>query len=127
MKRGSRTYNNVWTVKVRKSPGGGETKVEKRVSRSIDEMYKRMLQTGELQNAMMVKSVSHGNAERTVALMENAKVAPNYMSAGEVKKVLDKMGAVDKTIKESKATKAKDKVINELAESKAKDIVDRSV
>jgi hypothetical protein len=46
---------------------------------------------------------------------------------GEVKKVLDKMGAVDKTIKESKATKAKDKVINELAESKAKDIVDRSV
>ena len=88
--------------------GGGPRNVERRVSRSINDMYKRLIATGELQNAMQVKADNyHGDAKRAKALMNNAMVSPNYMRDGELKDVQHKMVELDKKLKTKDAQRKK--------------------
>jgi hypothetical protein len=112
IKVGNRTYNTIHTVKVSPNPGGGPVNVERRQSRSINDLYMRMLATGELQNATFVKGVTHGSKERVYAMLNDAKVAPRYMRDGEVKKIIDNIDILDTELKNGKTVNAPKKAAN---------------
>lgn len=94
--------------------GGGPVQVEMRVSRSIGDMYKRMIASGEVQNAMMVKADNyHGDAKRAIALLNNAKVAPKYMRDGDLVEMRAKMAEAEKVIRKDNKKKKADKQFND--------------
>ena len=106
-----REIRTLQMVKVKCEKGGGMKYVEPKVSRSIEDMYARMLKTGELQEAQHVKCVNHGSFKQAVALMEAAKAAPKYMRDGELNKVLKNNEIIEEELRQkNKAKKRKDEV-----------------
>ena len=124
---GDRKIQNVFTVKITPEKGGGESRVEMRATRSVESIYKRMMASGEIQNAAMVKSNTHGNLERAAILMADAKVAPRYMSDGEIKEIGEKMSKLDSQLKAKNAKKKRADEINVLVEERLKDERERIV
>ena len=89
--------------KCKAETGGGPVRVEKRVSRSINDMYARLLANGEIQNAIAVKADNNINKQRAVALMNNATVAPNYITNNELKERVKTVENGINTINKKKA------------------------
>lgn len=74
MKREHQIYTEANSEK-----GGGERIVEERPSRTMNEIYMRMLQLGEIQKASLQKHQTHGRREKVLEMMKSAKKAPQYM------------------------------------------------
>ena len=68
-----------------------------------------MLATGELQNATMVKGITHGSKERVYAMLNDAQVAPRYMREGDAKRKIDKLTEVSEVLKKGKVINEKPK------------------
>jgi translation initiation factor IF-2 len=100
MKKKIRKYSDALNKIAVYEVGGGTTNVEGRASMSINEMYARMLKQGEVAATMKLKSNNHGSIERADALMDAATVPPLYMRSGDMHETIEKMGKLDKKLKD---------------------------
>jgi hypothetical protein len=127
MTKKKRKYRNVFECKATTERGGGSTNVEERKSMGVAEMWMRMMRTGEIREAMKLKSNNHGSIERADALINNAKEPPAYMRTGDHFDTLNKMGEVDKKIKAHVKAKKKNELIDKAVKAKLKNINDETV
>lgn len=67
--------------------GGGERHVEELKGRTINELYQRLLMTGELARANVNKHQTHGTKEECLRMLKNAKPVPLYMEQSQIDKV----------------------------------------
>ena len=104
-KWGNREVNTIWTVKAKHKEGNGKELVEQRSNRTIDQMYARMLASGELQGAMMRKSRNNFTRGQAEALIDSAMVAPNYMSDAEAFALANKMQIIDADLRKDRKKK----------------------
>ena len=96
-----------------KEQGGGKRYVEELTGRTINELYARLIATGEIQRAAVNKHQTHGTREEVLALLEHAKPVPQYMTQSQADKIQKEI--IEQTEKMKNITK-KDLYINNLKE-----------
>jgi hypothetical protein len=75
------------TAEVQFEKGGGKRYVEELSGRTINELYQRLLQLGELARANVNKHQTHGNKEQVLKMLDHAKPVPIYMTNSQIDKV----------------------------------------
>lgn len=91
--------------------GGGERIVEERPSRTMNEIYARMLQLGEIQKASLQKHQTHGRREKVLEMMKKAKKVPQYMENSDFDQIKKELSEQETKIN---SYTIKDKKLEEL-------------
>lgn len=108
-------------IKTKPKKGGGKSNVEQKPSRSISEMWARMVSNGEISTATRVKSNDSANRNRAVALMKNANESPMYMDPGKLLDIQKKMRLLERVQiqkkKDARDEKIKGKAIEDYKKS----------
>lgn len=92
--------------------GGGTTNVEEKQCLSLDDMYKRMVVTGQLAVARHVASNTHGNRAAADALLKSAHEAPAYIPDGKKQEIRNNIAKLEKTLATKKANDERKKLID---------------
>lgn len=87
MTKTKRKHQLAEEAKATPEKGGGKRYVEELSGRSINELYARLLASGELARAGINKHQTHGTKEEVIKMLENAKPVPAYMTNSQIKKV----------------------------------------
>lgn len=80
----------------------GESHTEQKSSMTIADMYSRMMDLGEIRDAMQRKNTTM-DRKAAEALMDEANLAPQYLPDGERKVLEKKLAKAEKTIAKEKS------------------------
>lgn len=103
--------------KTKPNKNNGHKRVEEKASRSVDQIYMRMVANGELNTATKLKSNALSK-ERAQLMLKKPNLPPNYMKDSELLDLRNKMRLLEKSLKNNKIKKSieeKNKKIREKA------------
>ena len=116
-----RKHQMAWEVKATPEKGGGKRYVEDLSGKSINELYARLLATGELARAGINKHQTHGTKEQVVQMLEHAKPVALYMNQSQIDKVQKELEETAEKISNLKKSDLyKDELKKKLEELKTK-------
>jgi hypothetical protein len=95
-----------------KEKGGGTTNVEEKQCLSLDDMYKRMLVTGQIAVARHVASNTKINRAAADVLLKSAHEAPLYVPDGKKQEIRNSIAILEKKLAARKANEERKKLID---------------
>lgn len=104
-------YEKMYQKHAKPNIGGGTSNVEEKQCLSLDDMYKRMVITGQLAIARHVSSNTHGNRAVADALLKSAHESPAYIPDGKKQAIRANMAKLEKSLATKKALAERDKLI----------------
>lgn len=90
----------------------GVSYIEQKASMTINEMYTRMIKQGDIRSAQLRKSNNLNSPERASKMINEAIIAPQYMTENAKLKLTKTMSAIDTKLKTAKKAQAHQDEIN---------------
>lgn len=94
-KKETRKHQIKTEVHAKANKGSGKSYVEEKQSMTIEQLYVRMIQSGQMQEAARQNQVFTGSKEEAEKLYKSAVEPPIYMEDGKRFKIIEKIKTID--------------------------------